>query len=93
MAVEYDKVPFGPKTEEEALLFAEEEFRVDVQETLHELSESSGLSRKEVADKLGWRLIKLENMFSDESFVSAGNVAAICHVLGYEPVFTARKRI
>ena len=75
--------PFGPQNEEEALVFAEENFRVDVQHKIHKLMVVQGISDKDLAERLGVTEEDVEGFLGDDAMIDLRMLARIFHVLGF----------
>lgn len=73
--------PFGPRNEEEALVFAEENFRVDVQHQIHRIMGVQGISDKDLAERLGLTEEDVESFFGDDAMIDFRMLARIFHVL------------
>lgn len=76
---------FGPQNEEEALVFAEEAFRVDTQTKIHELMLEKGLTKKDLAERLKVSGARISQVFSDRANLTIRNVARIFFALGEVP--------
>jgi len=75
--------PFGSRNEEEALVFAEENFRVDVQHKIHKLMVIQGISDKDLAERLGVTEEDVEGFFGDDAMIDFRMLARIFRVLGF----------
>ena len=75
--------PFVPRDEEEALVFAEENFRVDVQHKIHKLMVAQGISDKDLAKLLDVTEEDVEDFFGDDAMIDLRMLARIFHVLGF----------
>jgi transcriptional regulator with XRE-family HTH domain len=74
-------MPLKPKTHEEALLFAEEGFRVHVQHSIQKLLKNKGVSHSQLAQKLGISLEEVEEIFSSDCKLTIRGLARIYFVL------------
>lgn len=72
---------FGPQTQEEERIFAEENFRIDVQMTIQELMEKKGVNQKQLATLLGVTESRVSQFFTDESDMTLRELAGILHAL------------
>jgi hypothetical protein len=77
---EFARDGFGPRNEEERVIYAEESFRVDVQVTLHELMSENGLSDNDLMERSG-----VQDIFSDEAALNIRDLAKIFYALGRVP--------
>jgi DNA-binding Xre family transcriptional regulator len=75
--------PFGPRNEEEALVFVEENFRVDVQHKIHKLMVVQGIPDKDLAERLGVTEEDVEGFFGDDAMIDLRMLARIFRVLGF----------
>lgn len=73
--------PFGPRNEEEAEVFAEETFRVDVQQAIHKLMLAQNISRKDLAGRLRTMEAEVDELFGDDAKIDFRMLARIFHVL------------
>lgn len=73
--------PFGPQNEEEERIFAEEEFRVDVQQFVHNLMTEKKVSQRELARRLKVTEARVSQVFSDNCNVTVRVLARIFHAL------------
>lgn len=76
---------FLPKDEKEALIFAGEAFRVDLQGEIHRLMQERGISRKELAKKIGVRASRIKRIFEDDCNVRPRLLGKVFHALGVKP--------
>jgi transcriptional regulator with XRE-family HTH domain len=74
--------PFRPKNKSEARIFAEEEFRVDVQQTIHSLMLQKKLTQKGLAKALGVSEARVSQIFSESCNVTVRMLARIFFALG-----------
>lgn len=81
---------FGPRNDEEAAIFAEESFRVDVQCLIHQKMLEKGIGRREIAKRLGIPVVEFNKFFGHECDVTVRELAAIFHVLGFYPEVTLK---
>jgi predicted XRE-type DNA-binding protein len=81
---------FGPQNEEEERIFAEENFRIDVQVALRELMVEKGVTQKELARRLHVSESRVSQIFSDEFNMTVRKLAAFYHALGEYPVVTTK---
>lgn len=82
---------FGPKTPEEACIYAQENFRISVQQSIHNQMVANGLDIRSFARKLGVTEKSARRYFEDGYEMSVRTVARICHILGFKPVLTMEK--
>ena len=69
-------------------LFAQEDLIMEVTETLCELMEKEGISRKELADRLGKSKGFISQLLNGGRNLTLRTVADILHVLGYKVYLT-----
>ena len=78
----------GPKTQEEKFIFAEETFRIEIQQLLHELMGGSMFrpptDNQELADQLNIPLSDVEKFFESEWNPTIREVARIFSVFHIE---------
>lgn len=81
-------------TEEEERLSAEEKLIVDVAEDFWEILEKEGISRKELADRMGKKKSDISQLLSGDRNLSLRTIADIAFYLGHEAnlKFRALKR-
>ena len=77
-----NQADIGPKNFAEELTFAAERFRVDVQTQIHTLMLNKEVDRTELAERLGWTVACVDEIFSDDCPITVRHVATICHALG-----------
>jgi hypothetical protein len=76
---------FGPQTEHEQLVFAQEGLRVDIQVHLHELMLNKQITRMELQKRLhnlGIQHIGVDQLFEDNCELTITELATVYHVLG-----------
>lgn len=78
-----------PRNDEERIVYAEESLMVDFQLLVHELIERKGVSREELAMKLGVVPQWVDRLFLGDN-VSLRHAARICATLGEEPLITTK---
>lgn len=82
--------PFGPKNDEEALIFNQEGLRVDFQVSLNELMLEQGVSKEELWERImntcdtAVSYSKVDAIFNDDVDITIGDIAAVLHVLGHK---------
>lgn len=81
---------FGPRNDEEAAVFAEESFRVDVQALIHQKMLEKGIGRREMAKRLGISTREFNQFFGHECDMTVRELAAIFHALGFYPEITLK---
>ena len=80
---------FGPRNAEEAEVFAVEHFIADTQFRLHQLLEVKGVSRSELAAKLGVPKSRVTAMFGSHSNLTLQTVGRILFALGEQGVLSS----
>ena len=76
---------FGPKNKAGERIFAEESFKVDVQVRLWNLMLEKGVSKQQLAARLGISVEQLEEeIFDDDMNLTVKKLAWIWHALGEE---------
>lgn len=76
---------FGPRTEHERLVFAQERLHVDIQVHIHELMLQKNVSREELQKRLvdfGYARIDVGTLFRDYCDLSITELATVYHALG-----------
>ncbi len=88
MKTQGEKMISGSKNEND-LIFAESSLIAEVQIVLHAILESKGVSRVELARRMGKSEAYVSQMFSDcpRNF-TLKTIARVCHLLGETPRFT-----
>lgn len=81
------KSSFGPKSKTEALIFAEEKIRVNLQISIHQMMKFKGMGIGQLARAIRLKKSILERMLSDDGHISVRDVARIFHSFGYEAIF------
>lgn len=79
---------FGPRNKKEAIVFAEEKLRVDIQHELFKAMKRNGVSVSQLARRLGIGIYDVERFFSSGCDISIKLLARIFHVLGEEIQFS-----
>lgn len=74
---------FGPRNEEERVIYAEESFRVDVQTTLNTLMIAKGLTEADLMKRAG-----VGDVFSDEAELTMRDLAKVLYAMGEVPTLT-----
>jgi hypothetical protein len=80
---------FGPRNAEEAEVFAVEHFIADTQFRLHQLLEVKGVSRSELAAKLGVPKSRVTAMFGSHSNLTLQTIGRILFALGENGVLSS----
>jgi transcriptional regulator with XRE-family HTH domain len=80
---------FGPQNEEEARIYAEENFRIDVQMLIHDLMEQKGINQRQLAERLGVTESRVSQFFSDRFNMTVRKLAGVFHALGERPELKA----
>ena len=83
-------ITFGPKNAKEAKIFAEEQFRVDVQHAIQAAMNAADASRENLAGRLGWSVERVNRIFEDECDLSVRELGQISHALGVQWVCKLR---
>ncbi|HEU4583631.1 MAG TPA: helix-turn-helix domain-containing protein [Polyangiaceae bacterium] len=76
---------FAPRNEDEALIFAEEAFRVETQTKIHELMVEKGLTKQDLAKRLKVSGARISQVFSDRANLTLRNIARIFFAMGEVP--------
>ncbi|NUP13828.1 MAG: helix-turn-helix transcriptional regulator [Polyangiaceae bacterium] len=79
---------FGPKNAAEAVIFAEEGFRVHVQVMVQTRLNELGITQRELAKRLGVSDERASQLLSNEARLTVRTVGRIFHALGCEPRLT-----
>jgi predicted XRE-type DNA-binding protein len=79
---EFKPVRFGPRSEKEAYIYAEEEFRVDVQHAIYTLMQQKRVTQKQLAARLGVSAARVSHIFSDRCNLTVRLLARIYRALG-----------
>mgnify|MGYP002682763112 CR=1 FL=1 len=66
-------------------IFSQEEFVSNVQVALHTAIEESGITRQQLATKMGVHIVTLNRMFGAGHNLTVRRVAEICYHLGIKP--------
>lgn len=81
---------FGPKDKREAEVFALENVRADMQYAIVSLMNHLGVSRKELAERLGCTAANISQILSEDGNPKLDTIARIFHALGDEARITSR---
>jgi transcriptional regulator with XRE-family HTH domain len=73
---------FGPKNEQERLVFAIEELRADLQLTIQEVMLSKGITRSALAKRLGCSPANVTQLLAEDGNPTIETVARVFHALG-----------
>jgi transcriptional regulator with XRE-family HTH domain len=73
---------FGPKNEQERLVFAVEELRADLQLTIQEVMLSKGITRSDLAKRLGCSPANVTQLLAEDGNPTIETVARVFHALG-----------
>lgn len=76
---------FLPKDEREALIFAGEDFRVDLQGEIYRLMQEQGLTNKQLAKKIGVKVSRIKRIFANDCNVRPRLLGKVFHALGVKP--------
>lgn len=79
----------GPKTPEEAEIFAVETFIADTQLRLHQLMEAKGVTRSQLAERLGVRKSRVTAMFGGNPNLTLVTLARVLHALDETAVLSS----
>lgn len=83
---------FGPKNAEEERIYAEENFRIDVQMLIHDVMEKKGINQRELAQRLGVTEARVSQFFSDRFNMTVRKLAGVFYALGERPELKLAKR-
>ena len=72
---------FGPKSYKEELVFAEEDYKIDLQCEVNSLMLEKGISKTDLAKLTELNISEINNFFSDNCNVSIRTVGRILYVL------------
>jgi hypothetical protein len=75
---------FGPRDEQEAAVYAEEYFRVDIQQKIYSLMLSQKVSDQELASRLRVPEECVKGFFRDDAKIDFRTLARIFYVLGHK---------
>lgn len=89
VANDHQEYRFGPANAEEQRIFAEEEFRIDIQLAIHDLMQARGINQKCLAEALGISEARVSQYFSDRCNMTVRTIAAVFHALGAKAVISA----
>jgi transcriptional regulator with XRE-family HTH domain len=81
---------FGPKDEQERLVFAVEGLRADVQLTIQEVMHSKGITRSHLAKLLGCSPANVTHLLAEDGNPTIETIARVFHVLGDTCAFESR---
>lgn len=84
---------FGPRSQQEAEVFATEGLLVDFQQTIHELLLSRKVSRREFAKRMGFSEARASQLFSAEANPTLRLIAKAFFVLGEECAIVPRSEL
>ena len=79
---------FGPNNADEALIFAHEELRADVQYQILKALKQSGMSQAELAKKIGVSSAWISQILSDDANLTLETVSKIFYALGLQCRFS-----
>ena len=81
---------FGPRGPREELVFAGENFRIEVQHMAYRLMREQGVSQEDLARLLDVDVSKIKRFFSDDCKVPIRMIGRIFHALGQEVDISCR---
>ncbi len=84
--------PFLPKDYKEALIFAGEEFRVNLQGEIHRLMQERGVSVKQLAKMIGVKPSRIKRIFADDCNVRPNLLGRVFYALGVVPKITLQSK-
>ena len=73
---------FGPKSEQERLIFATEDLRADVQLTIQEVMLAKGITRSDLAKLLGCSPANVSQLLAEDGNPTIETIARVFHALG-----------
>lgn len=71
-------------------IFSQEEFVSNVQVALHTAIEESGITRQQLATKMGVHIVTLNRMFGAGHNLTVRRVAEVCYHLNIKPTLTLK---
>lgn len=81
---------FGPKSKDEARVFAQEALRVDVQHLIHKVMKLTGTDEDELARRMGVTRGTVIGFFDSESNLTVRGLAHVLWAMGQEAEITCR---
>lgn len=82
---------FGPKNQEEAVIFEIEALRANVQYDILRALKESGLSQAQLARKMGVSAAWVSQLLSDEANLTVESIAKVYFALGRECAFSSNR--
>lgn len=73
---------FGPTSPEEAVIYAQQALRVDLQVLLHKIMLEAGTSEWQLSRRLGVSMSEVRKMFEDDWNPTVYEVAKVFHLAG-----------
>lgn len=87
---------FGPKNEQERLVFATEDLRADVQLTIQEVMFAKGITRSQLAKLLGCSAANVTQLLAEDGNPTIESIARVFYALGdtcrFQSAFLERRR-
>lgn len=81
----------GPKTNAEAVIYAEENLRVDLQHRLQKLLNYRKLTRRQLAARVGMTEASVSRLFSGAANPRLDTIARLFHALDDECIITSKQ--
>ncbi|WP_193184178.1 helix-turn-helix domain-containing protein [Nisaea sediminum] len=83
---------FGPKNDEEKLIFAVEDFKAEIQYEILRAMNAEGLNQKTLSKKMGISAARVSQILDDEANLTTENITKVFYAMGYTPTFSALKQ-